>query len=251
MGATAASLLGQARDGEVLLRSFSVPEPRLRYEFPYRAGMPLGIQRSSSPYLSSYMYEAISAEDHLEHGTGQTDEQDLKRQYRVQELARRYPPQYLRPYHAAKLVDARLDAVDVTRWTMVITDNELFVDLLSAYLLREYPEFPVFHKDTFLQALVDGDQRFCSPLLVNAIMAQACVSLASDFLIVRMFSRWLTGSISAALFSRCSEPRPVLGSSHSRLSLSNRGHKALGVEAAAMHPCASTGCYGVEHGVLP
>lgn len=50
------------------------------------------------------------------------------------------------------MVDPRLGIANVTRWTQVITDNELFVSMLSAYLLHEYPGFPVFHKDTFRQA---------------------------------------------------------------------------------------------------
>lgn len=176
MGASVASIVSQIEDGDLLLQVSLVPETRLRYDFPYRTAMPQAIQRSNSPYLGSHMHEALYAEGNLQVDAGDGDDQRRRRQEEHRELANKYPPQYLRPYHAARLVDSRLSAVDVTRWTNVITDNNLFAALLSAYLLREYPGLAVFHKDTFLQALVDGDRRFCSPLLVNALMAEACVS---------------------------------------------------------------------------
>ena len=178
MGADVDSIIRQVQNSDLLLQVPLVPETRLLFEFPYRTQMPAAIQRSNNEFLGSLMYEAICAEDRLpaEGGDGQ---QQQRRQDELDALAKRYPPQYLRPYHAAKLVDPRLGMADVTRWTQVITDNKLFVSILSAYLLQEYPGFPVFHKDTFLQALVDGDRRFCSPLLVNALMAEACVRLTS------------------------------------------------------------------------
>lgn len=173
IGADVGSIVRQIHDGDLLQPSLG-PETRLRFEFPHRTEMPATIQMSNNEYLGSIMYEAVCAEDRLP-----TEGGDEKQQQRwhdeLDALAKRYPPQYLRPYHVAKLVDPRLGRVDVTKWTVVITDNKLFISMLSAYLLQEYPGFPVFHKDTFLQALVDGDRRFCSPLLVNALMAEACV----------------------------------------------------------------------------
>lgn len=175
MGADVATIVRQIQDGDLLLQVSLVPETRLRFDFPYRTQMPAAIQRSGNAYLGSVMYEAIHAEDRQQSEAGDEQQQQQRQQDELEDLAKRYPPQYLRPYHAAKLVDPRLGLVDVTRWTQVTPDNELFVSILSAYLLQEYPGFPVFHKDTFLQALVDGDRRFCSPLLVNALMAEACV----------------------------------------------------------------------------
>ena len=125
------------------------------------------------------MYEALCAEDRLPKEVDDEQQQQQRRHDEFEVLAKTYPPQYLRPYHTARLVDPRLGMVNVTRWTQVITDNKLFASILSAYLLQEYPGSPVFHKDTFLQALVDGDRRFCSPLLMNALMAEACVRLIS------------------------------------------------------------------------
>ena len=84
------------------------------------------------------MYEAVCAEDRLP-AEGEDEQQQQRRQDELDVLAKRYLPQYLRPYHAAKLVEPRLGMADVTRWTQVITDDKLFVSILSAYLLQEYP----------------------------------------------------------------------------------------------------------------
>lgn len=203
-GADTGSIVRQIHDGDILQPSLG-PETRLRFEFPYRTEMPATIQRSNNEYLASIMYEAVCAEDRLPTEGG--DEQQPHRCHdQLDVLAKRYPPQYFRPYHVAKLVDPRLGMADVTRWTQVTTDNKLFVSMLSAYLLQEYPGLPVFHKDTFLQALVDGDRRFCSPLLVNALMAEACVRLISPQVWTML---WLTD---IALLLRGSHPLSILGS---------------------------------------
>ena len=178
MGANAGFTVRQIQDSDLLLQVSLVPDTRLRFEFTYRKEMPVTIQRSENEYLGSFMYEILCAEDRLK-AKVEGEQPQQRRQYELNALAKRFPPQYLQPYHSAKLVDPRLGLVDVTRWTQVITDNKLFASMLSAYLLREYTGFPVFHKDTFLQALIDGDGRFCSPLLINALMAEACVRFIS------------------------------------------------------------------------
>ena len=185
-GTDVGAIVRQIQVGDPLLQIPLVPETSLRFEFPYQTEMPATLQRSDNEYLGSVMYEAICAEGHLP-----AEGEDKQRQQRCQDeldvLAKRYPPPYLMPYHTANLVDPRLGMADVTRWTHVITDNKLFVSMLSAYLLQEYPGFPVFHKDTFLQGLVHNDGRFCSPLLVNALMAEACVRLISPLVITGSF----------------------------------------------------------------
>lgn len=88
----------------------------------------------------------------------------------------RLQPQYLKPFAAARIADPRLGKVDVARWTTVCTDNDLMRDLLHIYLLSDYQIFPFFHKDYFLDDMLSGSTRFCSSLLVNAVLAHACVS---------------------------------------------------------------------------
>lgn len=175
MGATVGSMVSRFRNGDLLVQESSAPVTMLRFRFPYRDEMPVAIQRSESEYVRSVMFEAVHAGSLLSTEGEGKQLQQRRPLHELYPLSKRFPPQYLMSYHSAKLVDPRLEMVNVTRWTHVISDNTLFVSMLSAYLLQEYPGFPVFHKDTFLQALVDGDRTFCSPLLVNALMAEACV----------------------------------------------------------------------------
>lgn len=172
MGVNPSSLVRQIQDGDLLLQVSLVPETRLRYDFPYRSGMPSVVLQSNNPYLSSILHEAVYSDfDHRK----TPEDKALQRQ--VNEGSRQYPPAYTTPYHAATLVEPRLSNVDVTKWTTVISDNDLFKTLLSAYFIYEYPTYPAFQKDIFLQALVEGDTRYCSPLLVNSLLAEACVSV--------------------------------------------------------------------------
>jgi hypothetical protein len=48
--------------------------------------------------------------------------------------------------------------------------------LIRAYSLHEYDWFSFFHKDYFLDDMPVGSNTFCSPLLVNTILAVGCVS---------------------------------------------------------------------------
>lgn len=140
-----------------------VPETRLRYEFPYLAAMPETLLRPDNLYLTSMVYQT----------TFVASPQDLQ----GPEL--RNQDAYLTPYHAAVLIDANIDQVTTDMWTNVITDNNLLRLLLEAYFLYGYPYLPAIQKDIFLKAMVDGDERFCTPLLANIVLASACVSLFS------------------------------------------------------------------------
>lgn len=89
---------------------------------------------------------------------------------------------FLVPYHTVELADPKLESADVAKWTAVTPDNLLLRRLLEIYFIFEFPFHPFFHKDLFLDDLLSGDLRFCSPLLVNAVLAAAwvgfCVHLA-------------------------------------------------------------------------
>jgi hypothetical protein len=78
-------------------------------------------------------------------------------------------------YNAAELIDPYIPNIQVSKWTSVETDDELLRVLLQGYFLHDYANYTCFQKDIFLQAMRDGDTRFCSPLLVNAVLAEACV----------------------------------------------------------------------------
>jgi hypothetical protein len=142
------------------------PETRYRYVFPYRTHMPTRLESPHNPYLHSLVYETTF--------TASTSE----RRALPSSADEKYRAQYLRPLLAAEIVDPRLDEVKLSKWTNVSTDDDLMRAILRAYLLFEYDWFAFFHKDHFLDDMVRGSNQFCSPLLVNAVLALGCVSVS-------------------------------------------------------------------------
>lgn len=172
-GEEVAAIVQSFHVGDVLLQLRQQPPDRPRYEFPYRPEWPSFLlnEAASGFYLDSILYQTVV----------------------TQAAARQSPPadpeapqseinqMYLFPYHSVTLVDPRLDSADVAQWTRVSSDNEMLRRLLKIYFVHEYPFHPFFHKDLFLNALSAGNQRsqrFCSSLLVNAVLAAAWVGLA-------------------------------------------------------------------------
>ena len=158
-----ATVIRQVKEGCLLLQLALTPETRLRYTFPYVAEMPARVQVADNQYLQSPVYETVFA-------IGNPSPPSME------ELMTRYQGVYLRPYHAAEVVDARFSKIRASRWTTVISDDGLFRKVLQAYLLHEYTTFAFFHKDCFLDDLAKGRTRFCSLLMVNTILAIGCVS---------------------------------------------------------------------------
>ncbi|CAK7270130.1 hypothetical protein SEPCBS119000_003930 [Sporothrix epigloea] len=61
-----------------------------------------------------------------------------------------------------------------TTWTAISDDINLVQHLLALYFCWEYPTFAPFSKEHFLRDFQDGRQRYCSPILVNALLALGC-----------------------------------------------------------------------------
>lgn len=61
-----------------------------------------------------------------------------------------------------------------TTWTSISHDLNLVQHLLALYFCWEYPTFASFSKEHFLRDFHDGRQRYCSPILVNALLALGC-----------------------------------------------------------------------------
>lgn len=160
--ADVAGVIRQVKDGCLLLQLAVAPETRLRYTFPYISEMPARLQVPDNRYLESPVYEAT-------YTTGSPSPPP------AEELVSRYQGVYLKPYHTAEIVDPRFSKIRASRWTTVISDDDLFRKVLHAYLLHEYTTFAFFHKDCFLDDLAEGGNRFCSSLLVNTILATGCV----------------------------------------------------------------------------
>lgn len=64
--------------------------------------------------------------------------------------------------------------VPANTWTNVTTDPRLVEHLLALYFCWEYPTFASLSKEHFLQDFREGSSRFCSPILVNALLALGC-----------------------------------------------------------------------------
>ncbi|KAL7917956.1 hypothetical protein ACQKWADRAFT_265301 [Trichoderma austrokoningii] len=161
-------VLRQLKECDLVSQLAVVPETRRRYQFPYLPTMPIRLQTPDNLYLKSVLYETVFLQPDDEGGDGASNsslaDTRLGHYYNV----------YMRPYHAAQVLDPLIELVKPSKWTAVIADDRLMRTLLRAYLLHEYPTFPVFHKDIFFQAMINNDRRFCSPLLVNVLLAEAC-----------------------------------------------------------------------------
>ncbi|KAG9495310.1 hypothetical protein J7337_013548 [Fusarium musae] len=123
-GTDAASVVNQARVGNVLLQMAVVPETRLRYEFPYRSEMPKEFELNN-PYLNSMLYETASL--YSQHQTSGTILPGHLASLGSEE--QRSP--YLKPFHAAQVFDPLLSDVKVSAWTSVCDDDNLMRDLLT------------------------------------------------------------------------------------------------------------------------
>lgn len=63
-------------------------------------------------------------------------------------------------------------------WTIVTDDSEIISHLIMLYFAWDRPFFYLVNKECFLEDMISGSLNayFCSPLLVNAILALSCVS---------------------------------------------------------------------------
>ncbi|EEU40043.1 uncharacterized protein NECHADRAFT_11983, partial [Fusarium vanettenii 77-13-4] len=162
------TVLNQVKAGDLLLQVALVPETRLRYEFPYRSEMPADYARDN-PYLDSLIFEGASlystsqASDHvtprLMTNLGSEEQQSL----------------YLKPFHAAHVAEPLLSNVKPSLWTPVCNDDALMRDLLGVLFRCEYQFTAAFQKDLFLEDMAAKRKDFCSSLLVNIVLAYACV----------------------------------------------------------------------------
>ncbi|KLU90481.1 hypothetical protein MAPG_10335 [Magnaporthiopsis poae ATCC 64411] len=65
-------------------------------------------------------------------------------------------------------------AIPVETWTSLTSDITLVQHLLSLYFCWEYPTFASLSKEHFIKDFQQGRRRFCSSILVNALMALGC-----------------------------------------------------------------------------
>jgi hypothetical protein len=163
-GIDAETLARQLTSADLLLQVRLEPETRSRYQFIYSPLMPKYLQTTTNPFMKSLIHEWSDRDDAsvIAHPAIESD------------LG--YRAQYLRPHHAATIVDSRLDDIVPSKWTSVGASDSTMRELIRAYFLQEYDWFTFFQKDYFLDDMLSGSNVFCSSLLVNAILAVGCVS---------------------------------------------------------------------------
>lgn len=134
------TVLNQVRAGDLLLQLAVSPETRFRYWFPYRSEM-LKELTLSNPYMSSMIYEGASPfsptqfSEALEH----THSTPLTRLESAE-----YRDLYLKPFHAAQVVEPRLSDAKPSLWTGVCDDDALMRDSLRVFFRCEYQFTAVF-----------------------------------------------------------------------------------------------------------
>ncbi|ETN39142.1 uncharacterized protein HMPREF1541_05365 [Cyphellophora europaea CBS 101466] len=157
-----------------------VPETRLRFEFPYLSTMPESLLVGDSPYLHSLLYE-IAPVYHPPTSVApspQLDSASLSSRFQFSNCSARTEEDrslYLKPFHAARVIEPWLSDVDLSSWTTICNDNMLMRDLLRVFLRCEYQFSAAFRKDLFLEDMATRRDDFCSSLLVNAVLGYACV----------------------------------------------------------------------------
>ena len=179
-GAESGAVLNQFRTGDLLLQMHVVPECRFEYTLPYSSDIPMRLLTSRSPYINSKILEAASHRNLLSMANELAGAEPEPR-ILPDINSMTYQSQYTTPFHAAILIEPRLEAAKPSEWTTVCKDDALLRKLLAAFFTHEYHLCPAFHKDYFLEdmAAEPGNRTkllHCSPLLVNAVLAYACVS---------------------------------------------------------------------------
>ncbi|ROT39598.1 hypothetical protein SODALDRAFT_349782 [Sodiomyces alkalinus F11] len=193
-GAGAEAVLRQVRDGDLLLQLSLRPNLHMQYELPYKFDISFLFDYPRNPYVESTLFKSTfglgpkgsstTTEPRPEAGVDSMDgvvstEQGEPSRPEGQDAVPEWTAAYHTPFSAAEMVDHRIDSADVARWTSVHSDNFFLRKLLKLYFLQEYPFFSPFHRDHMLDDMVAGQDRFCSSLLINSTLANACHALAT------------------------------------------------------------------------
>jgi hypothetical protein len=159
-GANIESVIHRAESGDMLAQLPLQPSTWSRFTFPLIDEMPAYLKRPENAYLKSLAYR-YAIDSPPQGRCGSHSDAELP---------------YLIPYSAAELIEPRLGHIVPSKWTSVPVNDHVLRQLLHSYFLFEYPGYAVFHKDHFLDDMLSGRRRFCSPILVNAVLAAGCVS---------------------------------------------------------------------------
>lgn len=176
-GVDIVDIVNHVKAGDLLLQMSVLPETRFRYDFPYKTEMPED-DVANNPYLESFIFEASS----LYSAGGYPLQSMQSNGSRIAESSSRGSQDvYLKPFHAAEVIDSRLCDADISSWTTVCNDNVLMRGVLNVWLRCEYQFTAAIQKDLFLEDMIAGRDDFCSSLLVNIILGYACVRSSNYF----------------------------------------------------------------------
>jgi hypothetical protein len=159
-GANAEAVVQHVQEGSLIMELSVVPVPSSRYHFPFLDTIPSRLQEST--YFRSQVYEAI-----------ETSEQPTRSTHAHPASQR---SNYEKSLLSAKIDDPLFEEARLSTWTSVSSNDGLMRNLMERYFLEQYSGQFFFHKDYFLEDMLSRGTRFCSPLLVNAMLAKACVS---------------------------------------------------------------------------
>lgn len=73
--------------------------------------------------------------------------------------------------------DERLEGLDMKFWSSVPISDDIAAKIISLYLETDHPLLGTFDPDLFVDDLVNCRLRYCSPLLVSALMYRGCVGV--------------------------------------------------------------------------
>lgn len=157
-------------EGNLIIQTHGGQRAGLRTDFPYLRHMPQALLTANNPYITSKLFETTFGLP-----TSMSTPQNESGDQPAVEITGDSP--YVQSYDLAQIVDAQLDKVVPSRWTIVLADESFLRMLLKLYFQYEHQFYGFFKKDLFLEDMLSGSTTFCSDLLVNAVLALACVSL--------------------------------------------------------------------------
>ena len=136
--------------GDLLLQVALTPEARFRYVFPFRGDMPPYLIQPWNNYLKSPLFEWAAVDDAEE-------EPDMQETGHAGVGAR---DPFLKPFHAAEVIEVQLGSVEPSKWTTVCADNNLMRKILAAYIRQDYVFLTMFHKDSFFADMAAMRKQF-------------------------------------------------------------------------------------------
>lgn len=145
--------------------------------------MPESLLTKDNPYLHSLLYEAAAIYP-LSNQTGlprtsswnwntSSESDTIPKPQEVRGVM--HETAYLKPFHAAEVIDSRFSHARISSLTSVCDDDVLMRNLLSGWLHYKYHFTAAFQKELFLEDMAAHREDFCSSLLVNIVLGYSCV----------------------------------------------------------------------------